>query len=90
MRSKNRPPRPPITAIPPELTEEDGHVYREVIDPLGNTTFVTLSESVLERMSQPRPTPRHRVHHKNGNKLDNRRDNLGWRLFLVGPGSSDN
>src|SRR4051812_782766 len=67
-------------AIPPELLEEDGHVGRADIDSEGRPYAILLAQAILEVMGQPRPSPRHRVRHVNGDKLDNRRPNLTWHL----------
>jgi hypothetical protein len=59
-------------------------------DSRGRMFYITMGEAILERMGQPRPSPQHRVCHKNGDKRDNRRENLEWRLVTIGPGASDN
>jgi hypothetical protein len=90
MSSRRRRKRHLAQSIPPELREDAGHVYRVETDTQGRKSYILLSESVLELEGQPRPSPEHRVHYKNGDKLDNRRENLEWRLSPIGSDPSDN
>lgn len=39
---------------------------------------VLMHRVVIERMGLVQPTPRHTVHHVDGDSLNNQRDNLGW------------
>jgi hypothetical protein len=83
MPSEKQGQRQSVLKVPPELTEEEGHVWTVMTDDRGRKRYITLGETVLERMGQPRPSPHHRVFHRNGNKLDNRCENLEWRLPTI-------
>ena len=80
----------PAPIIPPELLEQEGHVYRTETNSLGQTSYILLAETILNASGQPRPSPLHRVLHLNGDSLDNRRANLSWHLPTVFPAPSDN
>lgn len=43
-----------------------------------NPTIYMADFILRELMGVPRPSPRHTVHHRNGNTLDNADDNLRW------------
>lgn len=62
-----------------EYPREDGRisVYMRMADG-GSRTTVALDELVLEAFAGERPTPKHRPVHRNGDKTDNRIDNLYW------------
>jgi hypothetical protein len=45
-----------------------------------------LAELMLESFISPRPSPRHRASHRNGEKRDNRVNNLECRLPTIVPG----
>jgi hypothetical protein len=85
MRSEKHGQRQSVLKIPPELSEEEGHVWTVMTDGRGRKRYTTLGEAVLERMGRPRPSPHHRVFHRNGDKLDNRRENLEWQLVTAMP-----
>jgi len=72
--------------IPPEYFEGkmEGLAYR-VEEANGVRTYILMCEMILERMGKPRPSPEHRLCYKNGNVLDNQRNNLEWRI----PGSEN-
>jgi hypothetical protein len=76
--------------IPPELLEEKGHPYGEITGTRGYVKYFLVAETFLERMGQPRPSPRHRVRLKNGDKQDLRPANLEWWVPPSQPTPSDN
>jgi hypothetical protein len=76
--------------IPPELLEEEGHSYSEITGPRGYVKYFLMAETFLELMGQPRPSPRHRVRLKNGDKNDLRPANLEWWIPPSRPTLSDN
>src|SRR4051794_23382520 len=67
----------------PTFTKEDGHVYVTLIDDWGREVVRMVAELGLEAFVGPRPSPQHRVHHRNGDKRDNCAANLEWRLPIV-------
>jgi hypothetical protein len=76
--------------IPPEFQEGQDEVYRMETDAQGVTTYILAAQEVSVRMGQPRPSPDHRIRHKNGDFLDNRRPNLEWHVPPIGPNPSKN
>jgi HNH endonuclease len=86
---KNRPRSTTWTRMP-ELTKEDGHVYVTMIDDWGRKVDRMVAELVLEAFVGPRPSPLHRVYHRNGQTHDNRLTNLEWRLPTIVPEPSVN
>jgi hypothetical protein len=99
MSSRRRRIRHPAESIPPELCEMaaqmslcevEGQRYIVDTDAQGRKSYLPLAELALELVGQPRPSPEHRVHYKNGDKLDNRPENLEWKLSPDGSDPSDN
>lgn len=43
-----------------------------------NVTILMHRLIVTDRMQLPQPSPRHTVHHDDGDSLNNQRENLGW------------
>jgi hypothetical protein len=76
--------------IPPELLEEEGHPYGEITGPGGYVKYYLVAETFLELMGQPRPSPRHRVRLKSGDKNDLRPANLEWWIPPSQPTPSHN
>ncbi len=74
----------------PQSTKEDGHSYVTIIDDRGREVDLMMAEAVLESFGFPRPSPGHRVYHRNGEKRDNRLINLEWRLLTIFPERSNN
>jgi hypothetical protein len=64
--------------IPIELQEGMPQVVTEIIDEDGNEVTILLPEFILGNAGRPRPSPKHRIKHKNGNWLDNQKHNLEW------------
>jgi hypothetical protein len=72
----------------PAFAGEDGHVYVNLFDDWGRHDVRMMAELALETFVGPRPSPQHRAHHINGNKLDNRSSNLEWSLPTTVPDRS--
>jgi hypothetical protein len=68
----------PMKLLPIELQEGMQQVVSVQVDADGNDVYVLMAEMILNNIGRPRPSPRHRVHHKDGDYLNNQRDNLDW------------
>ena len=58
----------------------DGRVYISMKSQGGSNTNIPLDRIVLEAFSEERPTPQHRVIHRNGDAQDCHLDNLYWGI----------
>lgn len=90
MSGKRRKRRPLADVVPPELLEGYGGAYTAVTDAQGRTRYISMAEMVLERMGQPRPSPDHRIRHKDGDPINSCRDNLEWHLPADRPNTLKN
>jgi len=53
---------------------------QKALIPEGAPQMVPLHRAVLEAFAGPRPTPRHHGAHLDGDRTNNRADNLAWKL----------
>ncbi len=61
----------------PQLRDERGYIYVELINALGEANRAYIHELVAQ-VHVANPLGLKRIKHKNGDKTDNRADNLEW------------